>query len=150
MLRRRHFAQTQTARKTKRRQKAHEARRPGRHSARSLPRSPQSSVLLRRRVASQISFAIHAIDHVAARCRLTALIASLLFCLFKEFACASLRYISLNRASSSAISSLRIFSHTAKNEKCDHLLPLLFESACDRSRRFIPTPEVAMPTYTTS
>ena len=42
VLWRRHFPQTQAPRKTKRRQKAHEARRPGRYPPGSLPRRPQS------------------------------------------------------------------------------------------------------------
>ena len=54
VLRRRHLAQTQTPRKTKRRQKAHEARRPSRYPARSLPRRPQSDFHRRRRVTSDL------------------------------------------------------------------------------------------------
>src|SRR2546427_9101894 len=50
MLRRRHFSQTQTPRKTKRRQAPHEARRPGGYSARSLPRRSEGGFLFRRRV----------------------------------------------------------------------------------------------------
>ena len=42
MLRRRHLPQTQAPRKTKRRQKAHEAHRPRRHSPGSLPGRPES------------------------------------------------------------------------------------------------------------
>ena len=42
VLRRRHHAQAQAARKTERGQETHEARRPRRDPSRSLPRSPQS------------------------------------------------------------------------------------------------------------
>ena len=48
MLRRRHHAQTQTARKTKRRKKTHEARRPRGHPAGSVPRRPESRLRTRR------------------------------------------------------------------------------------------------------
>src|SRR6267143_2703989 len=50
VLRRRHHPQTQAPRKTKRRQEAHEARRPSRHSPGSLPRRPQSHFHRRRGV----------------------------------------------------------------------------------------------------
>jgi len=56
MLRRRHLPQTQTPRKTKRRQKANEARRPGGHSPGSLPRRPQSRRRRRRVGRSLYSF----------------------------------------------------------------------------------------------
>ncbi len=52
MLWRRHFSQTQTLRKTKRRQTSHEARRPSRHPPGSLPGRPKSFLHRRRRVIS--------------------------------------------------------------------------------------------------
>ena len=50
VLRRRHLAQTQAPGKAKRRQKAHEARRPRRYPARSLPGRPKSRHVGRKRL----------------------------------------------------------------------------------------------------
>src|ERR1700683_3141054 len=56
MIRRRHQADTQNPRKTKRRQAPPETRLPRRHSPGSLPRRPQSRLLLRRIVAAPYKF----------------------------------------------------------------------------------------------